>query len=111
MWVVRLEGGRFHSAHENFEDADEKADYLTYMGTNASFEFEANIIKETLESSIAKEKLESCIVKETLESYEREQFAKKMLAIMKTRAFKDFYSGNWHFLNDEEVIKVIQKLF
>lgn len=41
----------------------------------------------------------------------REQFAKKMLQIIKTRAFKDFYSGNWHFLNDEEAIKVIQKLF
>ena len=102
MWVVRLEGGRFHSAWENFEEADGKADYLTYMGTSAYFEFEANFTKEKLESSIAKEKLES---------YEREQFAKKMLAIMKTREFRKFYHGNWVFLTDEEVIKVIQKLF
>ena len=102
MWVVRLEGGRFHSAWENFEEADGKADYLTYMGTSAYFEFEANFTKEKLESSIAKEKLES---------YEREQFAKKVLAIMKTREFRKFYHGNWVFLTDEEMIKVIQKLF
>ena len=102
MWVVRLEGGRFHSAWENFEEADGKADYLTYMGTSAYFEFEANFTKEKLESSISKEKLES---------YEREQFAKKMLAIMKTREFRKFYHGNWVFLTDEEMIKVIQKLF
>jgi len=111
MWVVRLEGGRFHSAWENFEEADGKADYLTYMGTSAYFEFEANFTKEKLESSIAKEKLESSIAKEKLESYEREQFAKKVLAIMKTREFRKFYHGNWVFLTDEEMIKVIQKLF
>jgi hypothetical protein len=102
---------------------------LSRIGITASFEFEDNITKKTLDSSLDssinnREKLvkdhpycsfccdrltkEHCI---GCDNNEQEQFAKKMLAIMKTSAFKDFYSGNWHFLNDEEMIKEIQKLF
>ena len=108
MWVVRLEGDRFHSAWENFEEADEKAGYLIYMGTSASFEFEANFTKEKLESSIAKEKLES---------YEREQFAKKILQVIATKAFNKFYEGKFSVylryeeITDEMMLKEIQKLF
>ena len=99
MWVVRLEGDKFHSAWEKEEEADEKAGYLIYMGTSATFGFEANITKDTYSIPSLKEQ------------EDREQFANKMLQIIRTKAFKDFYSGNWHFLNDEEVIKEIQKLF
>ncbi len=63
MWVVRLEGDRFHSACKTFEDANNELKFLSNIGITASFKF------------------------------------------------KDFYSGNWHFLNDEEMIKEIQKLF
>lgn len=96
MWVVRLEGDKFHSAWENFEDADNELKFLSSIGITTSFKFEDFIKDEILDSSICNE---------------REQFANKMLQIIRTKAFKDFYSGNWHFLNDEEVIKEIQKLF
>ena len=99
MWVVRLEGDKFHSSWETYLDADNFVKYLNKTGITASFGFEANITKDTYSIPSLKEQ------------EEREQFAKKMIKIMETREFRKFYHGNWVFLTDEEVIKEIQKLF
>jgi hypothetical protein len=46
MWVVRLEGDRFHSAWDFEEQADSKVEFLNQIGTSAYYGFEANIRKE-----------------------------------------------------------------
>ena len=53
MYVVRLEGGRFHSACKTFEDANNELKFLSNIGITASFKFE-DFIEEALESSKAK---------------------------------------------------------
>jgi hypothetical protein len=46
MWVVRLEGDRFHSALDFEEQADSKVEFLNQIGTSAYYGFETNIRKE-----------------------------------------------------------------